>query len=287
MRDKTASWMGLIVGLAGLCAGCSRPPVTTAEVVAIGAASVPLDPQDRLWRGAPEHVAGLLLQDLVEPRLMKASTAQVRVQALTDGAEIAFRLEWQDPTADDQAGPGQGVDSCAAQLPRKMTAVPPAPQMGEPGGPVEIVFWRADWQASVNGRPDDVRALYPNASVDHYPFQARSLEPGSEAQRQMAMRFAPAEALGARRVGPRKAPVEDLVAEGPGTLSRAPQGRSNGKGVRTKDGWSVVLRRPLPDGLAPGRRTQVAFAVWEGSQGEAGARKMRTGWIPLFRRPQP
>jgi hypothetical protein len=42
-----------------------------------------------------------------------------------------------------------------------------------------------------------------------------------------------------------------------------------------------VLTRRVPTGLAPGRRTQVAFAVWEGAHGEAGARKMRTGWIPL------
>jgi hypothetical protein len=28
----------------------------------------------------------------------------------------------------------------------------------------------------------------------------------------------------------------------------------------------------------------MAFAVWQGSRTEAGARKMRTGWIPLVRR---
>ena len=27
--------------------------------------------------------------------------------------------------------------------------------------------------------------------------------------------------------------------------------------------------------------TQIAFAVWEGSQQEVGARKMRSVWVPL------
>jgi hypothetical protein len=44
----------------------------------------------------------------------------------------------------------------------------------------------------------------------------------------------------------------------------------------------VLIARRLPEGLAPGKRSQVAFAVWEGSQQEAGSRKMRTGWIPIM-----
>ena len=53
------------------------------------------------------------------------------------------------------------------------------------------------------------------------------------------------------------------------------------KGLHKAAGWAVVLSRPLPAGLAPGGRSQVAFAVWEGSKQEVGSRKMRTGWTPL------
>jgi hypothetical protein len=42
-----------------------------------------------------------------------------------------------------------------------------------------------------------------------------------------------------------------------------------------------MMVRPLPEGLAPKKRTSVAFAVWQGSNREAGARKMRSGWSPL------
>jgi len=278
-------FLGFVAWLAG--AGCGRAPTLTNEVVAIPSAGISLDPANRAWDRAPEHVAALLLQDLVEPRLMQASTADVRVRALTNGSEIAFRLQWADAGKDDLPGPGVSVDACAVQLPRTMENNPPAPQMGEAGRPVEVTFWRADWQASVDGRGDTIRDLYPNAAVDHYPFQAPSLESGSAAQKEMAKRYAPAEAVGNRRSGPREIPVEDMVAEGPGTLAPAAETSSTGRGVRTKNGWMVVLSRRLPAGLAPRSRTQVAFAVWEGAQGEAGSRKMRTGWIPLLRRVTP
>jgi hypothetical protein len=51
--------------------------------------------------------------------------------------------------------------------------------------------------------------------------------------------------------------------------------------VRTANGWAVVIARPMPAGLAPNVRTAVAFAVWDGAAREAGARKMRTIWVPL------
>jgi hypothetical protein len=262
-------------------AACRRPPAPAPEVVAVRAATLPDDPADPAWRSAPEHVAALLPQDLVEPRLLKPSTKAVRVRALSDGAAVAFRLEWADPSADDLPGAGRFPDGCAVQIPREADAHAPDPQMGQQGRPVEIVYWRADWQASVDGRDDTIHALFPNAAVDHYPFEAPSLEKGSDAQQQMARRYAPADAAGNRRAGPRTAPVEDLVAEGPGTLSPAPGTTSRGRGVRSATGWSVVITRRLPDGLGPRARTQVAFAVWEGSSHEAGARKMRSGWTGL------
>jgi hypothetical protein len=218
---------------------------------------------------------------MVEPRLLRASTASVRVQALTDGARVAFRLEWADTGADDSPRPGHFSDACAVQLPTRTQADVPAPQMGEPGRPVEITYWRAAWQAVVDGRGDSIRDLYPNATVDHYPFDAASLTTGSEAQREMALRYAPARALGNTMAGPRDTPVQDLIAEGPGTLAPAASQGSKGRGHRTEKGWAVVISRARPAGLGAGARSQVAFAVWEGRREEAGSRKMRTGWVPI------
>lgn len=274
----------ILAAAALILASCSRGPTLTTEVVAVAAPKPPTTPADAAWNNAPEHPAKLLLQDLVEPRLMKASTAEVRVRSLHNGSEIAFRLEWNDASQNDLPGPAKFLDGCAVQIPQTIEVNPPDPQMGSTGHPVQITFWRADWQASVNGRKDDIHSLYPNASIDHYPYQAKSLEPGSPAQKEMMQRYAPAQAAGNRRVGPRESPVEEMIADGPGTLSPNKDGYARGNGVRTKTGWSVVLLRKFPAGLAPKTRTNVAFAIWEGSAQEVGSRKMRTGWIPLSMR---
>ncbi len=270
-----------------LLAACRAKQEITAEVVIVDQPAIVMDPADKAWNRLPKHIAPLLLQDMVEPRLMKASTPEVQVEAMTDGTNVAFRLTWPDETADSTPMLARFPDACAVQLPRKTEPDLPAPQMGEPGRPVEITFWRASWQAVVDGkRSDTIRDIYPNAAVDHYPFEAPSLPKGSVEQRETALRYAPARALGNMMAGPRQRPVETLVAEGPGTLSPDPVLRADGRGVhdaKTKQ-WHVVMVRALPDVLRATGRSQAAFAVWQGSQQEAGARKMRTGWVPVLRR---
>jgi hypothetical protein len=280
--------LAVLIGLLTILTflGCRKAPQQTAEVVAVQVSEMPADPSSPVWDKAPEHLAKLIPQDLVEPRLLAPSTAEVKVRAVVFGPEMVFRLEWADDTKSDVPGPAKMVDACAVQIPATITKEPPLPQMGEEGKPVQLVFWKADWQASVEGRGDTIKDLYPNASIDHYPFEAKSLEKGSEAQKEMAMRYAPARALGNIRSGPRQVPVEELMATGPGTLSPGPSVGANGKGVYHPGGWSVVIRRKIPEGLSPGLRTHIAFAVWQGAQREAGARKMRTGWIPLLWRGQ-
>jgi DMSO reductase family type II enzyme heme b subunit len=177
--------------------------------------------------------------------------------------------------------PGRFPDGAAVQVPAALGPDAPAPQMGETGRPVEITYWRASWQAMVDGRGDTIRDLYPRAAVDHYPFESASLAEGSDERAAMAERYAPARRLNNPMAGPRERPVQDLIAAGPGSLEPAPTTRSNGRGVRTMDGWAVVLRRPVPEGFGGQSRSQVAFAVWEGAKEEAGARKMRTGWIQM------
>ncbi|HWP66157.1 MAG TPA: ethylbenzene dehydrogenase-related protein [Candidatus Limnocylindria bacterium] len=271
------------VGIAILLAACggSSPPPPATDVTAVYRAALVEEPSAAAWAEVPELRAPLLLQDMVEPRLLTASTPEVRVRAMTDGRQVAFRLEWPDVTRDDLPGTGRFSDACAVQLPAATTPDVPAPQMGEPGRPVEISYWRAFWQAVVDGRPDTINALYPGAAIDHYPFEATPLVPGSPAQQAMARRYAPARALGNAMAGPRASAVQDLIGEGPSTLRPASEQRSRGRGVHSDGGWAAVIVRPLPAGMRPDAPGQVAFAVWDGSGEEAGARKMRTAWIPF------
>mgnify|MGYP001599584170 CR=1 FL=1 len=283
-RARPGAWVHVACALAiaGVLAGCAKaPPPAPTEVTLASADAVPSSPTDPAWQSAPEFVAPLILQDLVEPRLMKPSTAEVRVRAMHGGGRAAFRIEWADATKDDLADPARFVDACAVQVPAKREATVPAPQMGEAGRGVEITFWTAGWQAMVDGRGDTLKDIYPNSQIDHYPFEAPSLAKGSPEQKEMEARYSPARTLGNTLGGPRTVPVQDLVAEGPGSMTPAKATISTGKGQRTATGWAVVIARPLPDGLTAHDKTQVAFAVWEGSTSEVGSRKMRTGWIPL------
>ena len=278
-RSLLAILLAVVASGCGMC-GRAAPPASP-DVLAVMRPSLPTDPDDPAWADVPVHTAPLLLQDLVEPRLMTPSTVDVRVRAITNGSKVAFRLEWDDAAVDDLPTAGHFVDACAIQLPVTLAADLPAPQMGEVGRPVEITYWRASWQAVVDGRGDTIKDVFPGATVDHYPFEAASLPPGSPEQQAMASRYAPARALGNAMAGPRTSPVQDLVAQGPGTLEPGPSMDSSGRGRRLASGWAVVIGRRLPAGLAPGGRGQIAFAVWEGSHDEAGARKMRTGWVPF------
>lgn len=277
MRSRTIAIICTLVFLVS----CQHTQVPTGEVNVAQVKEVTLEPNAPSWDQVSLHVSKLILQDLVDPRLMEPSTAEVRVKAITDGAQIAFRLEWLDDTQNDLPGPKHFIDGCAVQLPARLESDVPAPQMGEVGKTVEIAFWRADWQAIVEGRADSITSIYPNASVDHYPAEAKSLENNPQAAQEHALRYAPARALGNRRAGPRDQPVEDLIAEGPSTLTPAPNAVSKGKGVRTKTGWAVVIARPVPAGFSAATPSQIAFAIWEAAHGEVGARKMRTGWVTM------
>lgn len=273
----------LVVLVSLFAAACSRTQVATAEVQVAQVPEITLDPDAGVWANVPLHISKMIPQDLVDPRVMQPSTAEVQVKAISDGQQIAFRLEWLDDTQNDMPGPKHFIDGCAVQIPAKIEANVPAPQMGETGKTVEIAFWRADWQAIVEGRAtDDIKSIYPNASIDHYPSTASSLEGNPQALADAAARYAPAKAVGNRRSGPREQPVEDMIAEGPGTLTPAAATTSKGKGIRTKTGWAVVISRPVPAAFSSSTPSQTAFAVWEAAHGEVGARKMRTGWVPMM-----
>ena len=114
--------LALVVMVLAGCRPTTPPPVN--EVVALVAGSLPIDPGDAAWQRAPEHLAKLVPQDLVEPRLLTPSTPEIRVRALTSGGEIALRLEWVDAAVNDTPGPGAFLDGCAIQIPRTIEASP-------------------------------------------------------------------------------------------------------------------------------------------------------------------
>jgi DMSO reductase family type II enzyme heme b subunit len=266
---------------------CARAPVVnTAEVRAVrGSGELPvLDPASKLWDAAPEHPARLMVQDVTEPRLTQPGVDLVKVRAMHDGNTVVFRLEWVDATQDLVADVGRGSDAAAVQLPLQPGADVPDPAMGQLGKGVQIAYWKAVWQDDANragSGKDRVASLHPNASVDHYPSQA-----GNEARAEMERRYAPAQAAGNPMLTARNGAVQEMTVEGFGNATVPAAQKATGRGNWSAGRWLTTIARPLAEGagaanLQPGQKTYAAFAIWDGAQRHTGARKMRSGWIPL------
>jgi hypothetical protein len=276
--------------LSTLLMGCARGPIVDAQQVPAVFTTQALpaeDPGAAIWRTVPEHPATLLVQDVTEPMLTRPGVTLVRVKALHDGRSVVFRLEWADTTKDVIPETGRSSDAVAVQFAVLPGADLPDAAMGEAGKPVEICYWKAVWQDDVerarNGGGDRVAALYPSMTVDHYPASANP-----PARVEMERRYAPAAAAANPvTVPPQPGAVQELLAEGFGSSTVPAEQRASGRGVWTRDTWTVTIARPLQEGpgrsnLDAGKRSYVAFAVWDGADRQTGSRKMRSGWVPLF-----
>ncbi len=261
--------------------GCRRATETTpsGELLAVPVDTLPTDPLDPRWQAFPVLRTALITQDLVEPRLLTPSTAELTVRAVYYDGHLAFCLRWQNPTDDSRPGVAAFSDACAVQLPQRVEETLPAPQMGDQTRPVEITVWKAVWsQGDLLAK--GIEAVYPHASIGHYPFEAPPIQQGSSAHTAMFLQYAPARRLENPEASPPAAGAQDLVAHGPGTIEPVKRG-SRANGCRTADGWSVVIIREAPKEFEAVKTTHVAFAVWDGARSEVGSRKMRTPWIPL------
>ena len=272
--------------------GCTSRPAQDTEQVAAKFTTAPLpfdDPASSLWNQAAEHPAALLKQDIAEPMLTKAGVELVKVRALYNAEWVVFRLEWSDSTQDLIPRAGRSSDAAAIQFPLLGDADVPDAAMGEKGKGVRIWYWKALWQDDAaraqSGGGDRVARLYPNAAIDHYPYEANP-----SARAEMEKRYAPARAAGNPiTVLPGEGPVQVLVAEGFGDTRVAQTQAARGRGQWAAGKWMAIIARPMRGGaelgdLAAGKRSYVAFAIWDGAEAHTGSRKMRSNWIPLVLR---
>jgi DMSO reductase family type II enzyme heme b subunit len=223
----------------------------------------------------------MLPQTVTLPNNAEPAVGELTVRAVHNGVWIAFLIEWGDKTLSDRVVLDNFGDQVAVELPVDARAgtPPPSPMMGNPGGRVNIMQWRAAFQHDLDAGPPTVRSLYPNAWADVYPDEvlgAADARPYSGA-------------LGIENPisRGRASPVLDQMAEGWGTMTVKPDQHALGKGVWKDGRWRVVITRPMASDdvnaprLAPGDRTVAAFAVWDGGGREVGARKSWASWVPL------
>ncbi|MCX7960645.1 MAG: ethylbenzene dehydrogenase-related protein [Burkholderiales bacterium] len=270
----------LVVAAAALAAAQAVAAQSELAAPRIAQPGPILDPGAAFWKTAKEVAVPMLAQTAVPPLHPKPAVKELRVRAVHNGQWLAFRLQWNDPTRDDTMLTDRFGDQVAVQLPIELKKdAMPSPMMGNPGGRVNILQWRAAFQRDLAEGEPEVRKLYPYAQVDVYPDQVlRATD---------ARPYTGALGLDNPVSRPRASPVLDQMAEGWGTMTVKTEQEADGRGEWANGVWTVVITLPLATGtpntprLSPGASTIAAFAVWDGGSGEVGSRKAWSSWLPL------
>ncbi|MHC4416424.1 MAG: ethylbenzene dehydrogenase-related protein [Planctomycetota bacterium] len=243
------------------------------------------DPNASEWLDAPATTVPLQVQDQTMPVLEELTVSEIRVRALTDGRQIAWHLSWEDPTANYHLDPDRFCDAVAIQLPLEPNA---AYTMGAVDFPVQISQWKAIWQKDIDEHFQDVQDLHPNYWADLYWFAEGEFPfrvPDAFERTESLDWFVAYRADNPMAELYRRQPVQELIAEGFGTLTNQPESATVARGVWADGRWSVVFARPMQTNdesdyqFKPGTRDAVAFAVWEGASGNVGGRKHHSQWI--------
>jgi len=251
-----------------------------------------LAPDAPAWHTIPAVAVRVGPQNMAMPMLDQPTIDQLLVQTLATPTRIALRLSWDDQTPDMSVDAGRFSDAVAVQLP---LAPDPVITMGTPQGPVQILLWKAIWQKDIDERFQDVQDLHPNYWADQYWFAKPATDRSEESkdyrvpdsfQDPAAQAYFPARQAGNPVAQwTRSQPVEELTAEGFGTLSTQRRSVAQGRGFWKNGRWTVTIVRPLLTDDAFDHQFhavgQVAFAVWDGAAGNVGGRKHYSQWIPF------
>jgi hypothetical protein len=284
-------WLLPAALLLALAATLLRVPTASSQGVTLVAKEVkddlPADnPDSPLWDQAAAVEVPLAAQVSAVPKWLNPSIKGVTVRALHNDSRVAFRVEWADQTKDDRmVRVDEFRDAVAIQF--ALSDGQPFFCMGQAGGLVNIWQWKADWEADLAAYRD-MEAAYPNMSVDSYPF-TKAAAGAIASVADYDPTYLTALAAGNLFASPRKSSVEDLNAGGFGSLTSQGAAGQNvqGKGVWRDGKWRVVFDRalkPADDGDMPlevGQVTSIAFAAWDGSNGERNGQKATSGWYSL------
>jgi mono/diheme cytochrome c family protein len=254
--------------------------------------AIPLNPMDLAWDGVEAVTIPLMLL-YQRPE----APSEITVRAMHNGEMIAVMVEWGDGDVEDNFLNSESfTDAAAIQF--SLSADPPRFAMGKEGSPINIWSWKAYRQLDVAAFKD-VDAIYRGMAVDWYPFE-RGAEPttgdwnGHPPFIASAAAYDPTFLTGVGAGNPvsqvyRMTPVEDLNAEGFGTLTSQPAEGQNvqGYGVWAAGHWRVVFARQMVSKdrydatFKSGGAVPIAFAVWDGAKKDRDGQKSVTTWYTL------
>jgi hypothetical protein len=265
---------GLLVLAAGLSIyqfGLKKPVATPTIVVRTAKAKLTLDPWDASWKKVSAVTMPLTITSTPDAKALNVS-----VKAVTDGTNLAVRMEWADASKDvNTLRPQDFGDQATMQLSDQVSNA----CMGQVElNAVHIWQWKADWQEGSR----DMITQFPNMVNDGFhDDQGNALLTEDLYAR-------PAFVAGNARAAAKKdSPVEALIAQGAGTLTPVGgPGEMQAKGDYQKGKWAVVFIRPLQGqagdvSLTAGAPLQAAFAVWDGHVMQRDGMKYVTSWVVL------
>lgn len=234
--------------------------VTGGEQPLAAVDSVPETVDDGDWSEAPTRTVSLSKQQMAAP-FGGGSVDEMDVQALTNETHVAIRLRWTDPTRDTSlADPTDFSDAAAVML---YNGEQPPITMGAGGEPVNIWYWRANWQYGADDTSEWTGDMYV------YPHPPDESKPGEAAGNPLAR--SEYDTYG-----------QNYYASGFGSLTHAPHQNVQARAQREGDTWSVVfVREHTTEGQADATFTRdepmyMAFAVWNGSADEVNGKKSIT-----------
>lgn len=272
----------LIALIASLACMLENAPFANSQALTVVSKfvknDIPIDPIAPVWNRVNGITIRLGPQIIVKPRTFvlpkgKSTVRWVNVKCINNGKHIAFLLEWKDMTKNSMLNDTAAYrDAAALQFPVKIPnkeAEYPYFGMGHEGAPVNIWQWKAD----LEGRRDTVALL-------------GAANPGKESKYSAGFDRSELYQL-ASKEKERRGPVEDLNAEGLGTLTLQASQDVMGKGLWSGGKWSVVFWRPMitmdKDDAKFERGTilPIAFAIWDGSNLEKEGLKSISTWHEL------
>lgn len=224
-------------------------PENTVVTAAKIAGEVPTAPDDPRWDAVAPVTFFLVPQILAKERLFTPSNDTITLRALYSETALAILLEWDDRT---RSLPGDPQAEAIAD-----------PEIAEDAVAVQLpVAIPEDMEKPYFGMGD---ATHP-VNIWHWKSGTKD---GSESVTVMNAR-------GFKD-------IEERDAAGPGLSAQ---------GLYRAGTWRVAMVRPLATGdperdiqFEEGRFTPIAFAAWDGSNGETGSKHTMTTWYWLLLAP--
>ena len=220
---------------------------------------------------------------------------ELTVRALHDGKELAILLSWADTSHDATAIRPQDFRDAAA-VAFSLTPDPPFFAMGQPGGPVNIWMWKAERQADLEPAFQDLEKVYPEhrhrllpEPAALAPRAAHAPRPDPRVRPHLRHRLGRGQHRGRSHAQERRrGPDGPGLRHAAGPAARRPgRGRARASTRPAPTACSSAARSGAASAdavsLAPGTRTPVSFAVWNGSAGDRDGKKSVTIWQELLR----